>query len=140
MKNLKKGQISIEYLILAGFVAFLIIAVLGVALLYVDKIRDTMRFNELQNFANKVISSSENVYYSGEPSKITFNAYLPAGIRNMEIIGNELVFNVSTSSGEARISFRSNVPIEVSGSLGFSEGLKILQVEASQDKVILREA
>lgn len=133
----EKGQVSVEYLIMVSFITFLIISILGVAFFYVGGVSDKIKFDQVQNFASKIISSSEKTFYSGEPSKVVINAYLPAGVESAGIINNSLVFNVSSSSGLTIISFKSNVPIQ--GSLSSGQGLKRITIEAKTDRVELAE-
>ncbi len=133
----KKGQISTEYLIVVAFITFLILSTLALGLFYSSQIKDRIKIDQLQNFANKVILSSESVFYSGEPSKNTITAYLPAGIEDVEIYSSEIVFNITTSTGVTIISFSSKVPLE--GSLGSSEGVKRIVIAAQSDKVMISE-
>ena len=133
----KEGQISTEYLVIVSFITLLIIGILSISLLYSSQINDRIRINQLQNFANKIISSSERIYYSGEPSKSTVSAFLPAGVTNLDIIEDQLVFSIVTSSGVTRIAFTSNVPIQ--GTLSNSEGVKVITITAQSDKVVLSE-
>ena len=133
----RKGQISTEYLVIVSFITLLIIGILAISLFYSSEINDRIRINQLQNFANKLISSAERIYYSGEPSKSTVSAYLPAGVTSAEIIENQLVFSIVTSSGVTRIAFTTNVPIQ--GSLSSSEGVKVITLSAQTDAVVLSE-
>lgn len=137
MNAIKRGQISTEYLIVMAFVTFLIISTLGMGLFYSAQAKDKIKFNYLESFANKIISSAESVYYAGEPSKASVNAYLPSGVEGIDIFSNEIIFNITTSSGTTRISYPSNVPLE--GSLSSSEGMKIIIVSALPDRVVLSE-
>ncbi len=86
MRN--RGQISLEYLIVVGFVVFIVILLLGLAVFYTSTARDSMSFNQLNNFANKLLNSAETVYFAGEPSKLTITAYLPEGVSSFEILEN----------------------------------------------------
>src|SRR3989344_6288143 len=104
----KRGQISLEYLITVGFIVFLIIGILGVSLFYSSLIKDNIRMNHLRNFANKVISSSESVFYAGEPSLVTITAYLPSGVQEIYIGGNQILVNISMAGGVDRGSFLWN--------------------------------
>ena len=133
----KRGQISIEYLIIVGFIIFLIIGILGVSLFYSSLIKDNIRMNYLRSFANKIISSAESVFYAGEPSLITITAYLPSGVQGMYIGGNQILVNISTAGGVTRIFFSSNVPI--SGSISNSEGVKKIKVLAGKNEVNITE-
>ena len=94
----KKGQISIEYLVLVSFIAFLVVTVLGVALVYSAQMRDQIRFYQLEQFSSKIIASAESVYYAGEPSRSTITAYLPGGLNDVVISGFDMTFSISTNS------------------------------------------
>ena len=66
----KRGQIATEYLIIISFVTFIIISVLGIALIYSSEIRDSIKSSQLDKLSDKIVSTSESVFYAGEPSKI----------------------------------------------------------------------
>ncbi len=133
----KRGQVSIEYLIMTSFIIFLVIGILGISLFYSNLVRDNIKINHLKNFANKIISSSERVFYAGEPSLTTINAYLPSGVSDISIRPLEIIFNISTSSGTNIISFESNVPIQ--GSIASSEGVKRIKISAGLNNVTIEE-
>jgi len=137
----KRGQISIEYLVVVGFVTFVILAVLGVSFFYSNQIQDTIRLNQLDRFSRKIISSAESTFYSGEPSKNTISVYLPKGIDSIEIIDDSIVIEITTSSGQSKMAFPSNVPIGPTGPiLSTSSGVKKILLEAQSDRVKISEA
>jgi uncharacterized protein (UPF0333 family) len=129
----RRGQISIEYLIVISFVTFVVLSVLGLAFFYSSQIRDTIKTNQMQNFCNKIISSAESTFYSGEPSRNTVTGHLPEGITNISIIKNSIFVEMVTSSGTNKIAFPSNVPIN--GTIPKSAGYKKILLEAKLDKV-----
>ena len=136
---MKKGQISLEYLIVVSFVVFAVIALLGIAIFYTSSARDKIKSNQLSDFANKVIASAESVYFSGEPSKVTITAYIPAGVQSFSVVENSLVFSILTSSGVSIIAFPSDVPLNSAMTFSITEGVKRLEVVASFDRVDVRE-
>lgn len=133
----KKSQISIEYIIVIGFVTFILITVLGLALVYSGTIKDRIKIIQVNNFANKILSSAETVYYYGEPSKATISVYLPDGVINLTMIGNTLYIETQTSSGIERNGFLSKVPI--SGSLTTSPGIKKIEFIAEETLVSINK-
>ncbi|MBX4196276.1 hypothetical protein KW805_01685 [Candidatus Pacearchaeota archaeon] len=133
----KRGQISMEYMILVGFISFLIIVSLGSALFYSSQIKDKIKFNQLERFSQKVINSAETVFYAGQPSRATITAYLPQGVQGITLSGTDMIFNVSGSGGVSTISYTSSVPLE--GSLSPSDGLKKIIVIAQANSVQLVE-
>jgi len=133
----KRGQISLEYLILVGFIVFLIVAALGSALFYSSILRDQLKFKQLEGFADNIILNSESIFFAGAPSQATISAYLPKGVEAVQIIDNDLVFNVSTSEGLTVISFGSEVPL--TGTITSSSGVKRITLIAGDTGVSLTE-
>ena len=137
MRHTQRGQISTEYLILVGFISFLVIGLLGFALFYTAGARDRIVFSQLDAFAHAIITSSEQVYYAGEPSLSTLKPYLPEGIQSLELDGTQIVAQVSTSTGVTIISYTSGVPL--SGELSASSGVKRIRVSARLNDVLVEE-
>ncbi len=137
MRN--RGQISLEYLIVVGFVVFIVILLLGLAVFYTSTARDSMSFNQLNNFANKLLNSAETVYFAGEPSKLTITAYLPEGVSSFEILENSLVFNMTTNSGNNIISYPSKVPLDLSSTFSFTGGVKRMKIVATLSNVVFTQ-
>jgi len=125
----KRSQISFEYLIIMGFITFVIIGVLGIALFYSGGIKDKIKVTQMSDCANKIISTAESVFYSGSPSRATISCYLPEGIQNVTVYENELVFKLQTSTGKSTTSFKSNVQLD--GSIMATPGLKKIKLEAN---------
>ncbi len=134
-----RGQISLEYLIVVGFVVFIVIVLLGLAIFYTTTARDSMSFNQLNNFANKLLNSAETVYFAGEPSKLTITAYLPEGVNSFEILENSLVFNMTASSGNNLVVYPSKVPLDSLSTFGIIEGVKRLEILATFSDVIFTQ-
>jgi hypothetical protein len=129
----KKGQISMEYMVVAGFVIFILIGILGIAMFYSNSIKDGIKVYNLNNFGDKVTSSAESVFYAGTPSKATITAYLPDSVQQITIEDNSIVAYIQTSSGVSITSYRSEVPI--SGSISSTSGIKTLTLSAETDHV-----
>ncbi|MBI2452012.1 hypothetical protein HYV50_02955 [Candidatus Pacearchaeota archaeon] len=127
MLDKKRGQISVEYLIVISFVTFVALSILGIALFYSAEIKDSIKFSQLEQFAKKITSSAERIYYSGEPSRTTISAYLPEGVQAVTIQNKDIIFNVSTSSGTSVIAYSSNVPIQ--GTITPTPGVKKIKLE-----------
>ena len=133
----KRGQISTEYILLVGFIVFLVISTLGIAFIYTAEIKDEINFDEVERFANKVTSSAESVFYAGEPSRITIVGYVPEGVTSIQILSDQIVFNISTISGRNSLSYVSNVPLQ--GTISNTFGTKKLRIEAQQNQVTITE-
>lgn len=132
----KRSQISFEYLIIMGFITFVIIGVLGIALFYSGAIKDRIKITQMTDCANKIISTAESVFYSGFPSRATISCYLPEGIQSPIIIeDNELVFKLQTSTGKSTTSFSSNVKLY--GNIMATPGLKKIMLTAEEEEVMI---
>jgi len=138
----KSAQISVEYLIVISFVTFVVLTILGLALLYSSQIQDTIKFNELDRFTKKTISAAESTFYSGEPSRTTITAYLPRGVTEIYVDTNEnaIIIEIESSGGTSVIAYPSSVPIEMPNSptdspITPSFGLKKILVEATATNV-----
>ncbi len=129
----KRGQISTEYLIVVGFIVFFVIMILGLALFYSNQINSSMKSRQIEQFARKVISSSESVHYAGEPSKSTISAYLPQGVSGIQILEREIFVTFMTDTGENKVSYLSKVPLE--GNLSAVSGVKKITIVALSDRV-----
>ena len=137
MKINSKSQIGIEYIIIVGFVTFILIGLLSLAFLYSGSIKDRIKLVQVNNFANKVLSSAETVFYYGEPSKATISVYLPEGVINITVIGRTLYIETQTSAGIERNGFQSKVPI--SGDITISPGIKKIKLIAEENEVSINK-
>ena len=94
----------------------------------------------MNNFANKIISTAESVFYAGEPSRATITAYLPENVKEIEINEGEdsLVISMQLDSGLTKRAFQSSVPI--SGTITITQGLKRLVIIAGETEVSINHA
>jgi len=132
---MKRGQISVEYLVVVGFIVFIVLSFLGVAVYYTSGIRDEIRASQVETYANKIIANAESVFFAGEPSKVTINAYLPDGVTDIEIddVDNRIIITTETDSGTNVRAYASNVPIQ--GTLTPGEGLRPIEIRAEAGDV-----
>jgi hypothetical protein len=137
----KTAQSSMEFLILMGFLTFVIIGILGIGYFYSGTINDRIKSTQISNFVNKITSTSEIVFYSGEPSKATISVHLPEGISDIEIINDTIIVTYHLTSGQNKASFSSDVPIiEIPAKeITASSGLKILTITANQTHALIEE-
>ena len=137
----KKAQTSMEFLILMGFLTFVIVGIIGMGFYYSNTINDRIKSSQVANFGNKIISTSELVFYSGEPSRSTISAYLPEGVTNIQIAENSVVITHYLSSGINKISFQSDVPMveNLSAELSVSSGIKNIVIVANATHSVVNE-
>jgi hypothetical protein len=110
---------------------------LAIAFYYTGGIQDRLKINQINNFANKIISSAESVFSSGAPSRITIKVYLPDGVRNLTVIEDSLFIEIETSNGLSKVAFPSGVPI--TGTISSSPGIKKIEVVATINSVSINQ-
>ena len=137
----KKAQSSMEFLILMGFLTFIIIAILGIGYYYSGTINDRIKSSQIESFANKVTSTSETVFYAGEPSRATISAHLPDGVEEIEVINNAIVITYYLTSGQNKRSFSSNVPIAENATSQISSisGIKSMTILANSTHAVISQ-
>lgn len=135
---MKKAQISTEYLIVMGFVTFVLIVILGIALSYSGAVQDSIKSTQQKEFAERIISSAEEVFYAGTPSKATINVYLPKNVKQIDIIEDNIVLTTETSTGTEKTAYKSNVPL--TGNLQINHGLNRVEIIATTNSAEISNA
>ena len=148
----KRAQAATEYLLVGTLVTLVILPTMYTFYAYSQTSNEEIRQSQLNKVGTDIVDIAEQIYYLGEPSKITIDITMPEGIRRMEIWCNqELVFFLEDGS---EIAFKSRVNIttnitadDVSGRCCYnltqrfySPGLKRIIIEAKKDYVFIREA
>ncbi len=131
------GQVSVEYLVVFGFVTMVVIIILGIALNYSGSVKDNIKITQINSYANEIIAASESVFYAGEPSKATIDCYLPENVKEVQVAENSLFITVETHTGTDKMAYSSKVPI--SGILSGTGGVKKIEVVANETSITLTE-
>ncbi|MBR9706509.1 hypothetical protein GOV14_05720 [Candidatus Pacearchaeota archaeon] len=134
-----------EYLILVGFLTIIITGILGIGLYYSTTSGDQLKETQIHNFGNKVVGASRTVFYAGEPSKATIYPFLPEGISGIDAVYYNglyyLLINITASSGEQKLSFKSDVPIMIDSSnpITIASGVKMIIIEADASHAVISQ-
>jgi len=124
----RKAQVSMEYLVIVGFVAVLVIPMIILFYSYADRTEDEIISNQIQKISLKVSDSAEAMYYLGEPSRTRVRAYFPKNINNITIGNNEILFIVNTKNGLDHIVIYTPIPIQ--GTLDTHSGYHNINVRS----------
>ncbi|MBU3941609.1 MAG: putative metal-binding motif-containing protein [Nanoarchaeota archaeon] len=145
----KRAQAAMEYLLVGSLVTLIIIPTMYVFYGYSQTSNEEVKQSQLNKVGTDIVDIAEQVYYLGEPSRVTIDAAMPEGIMGMEVWKNqEVVFFLNDGS---EVSFKSKVNITTSKPCigrcygNFTErfhspGLKSIIIEAKKDHVFIREA
>jgi uncharacterized protein (UPF0333 family) len=128
MKLSRKAQVSMEYMILVGF---LVVITIPLILVYNTQYKGTniqIIANQADQLGQKIVDTAESVYYLGQPSKTTLKVYIPQQIENITVGDNEITFRVIVNKGTDDVVKMSNVPI--SGTLKATPGMHYITVQS----------
>jgi len=129
----RNSQISLEYLILVGFVTLAIIPLILIYITFSQESGAEISAAQLNQLGHKIVGAAESVYYLGEPSQTTLVATIPSGIQAVNISGNELMFRLKTARGISDIAVYSTV--NISGTLPVEAGTYRVVIIASSSGV-----
>ena len=145
----KRAQAAIEYLLVGAMVTLVILPTMYIFYAYSHTSNEEIKQSQLNKVGTDIVDIAEQVYYLGEPSKVTIDAAMPEGIIGIEVWENkEVVFFLQDGS---EIAFKSKVNITTNqncidrcyGSFTerfYSPGLKNIIIEAKEDHVFIRES
>ena len=130
MRTSLKSQVSVEYMLIMGFVAIMTIPLIILFYTYVSDSSDKIIVSQTIRIANKIVDSAESVYFLGEPSQTTVKVYIPDKIVGASLDNREVQFNVSTKSGVSQIVQVSSV--NLTGYLPIKQGTYSITLKRSE--------
>ena len=131
----KEAQISVEYMIIIGFVTVITIPLIIIYYTFTQESSDEIASTQIIQIAKKIVDASESVYYLGEPSQTTLRINMPDNVLLANFSsGKEVVFRIRTSKGgEADIVQTTSV--NITGNLSTNKGTYTITVKAMSDYV-----
>ncbi|PIN70514.1 hypothetical protein COV93_01195 [Candidatus Woesearchaeota archaeon CG11_big_fil_rev_8_21_14_0_20_43_8] len=117
-----------EYLTIVGFVMVIIIPMLVIFYDFKSEAADTIRSSQVRQVGMKIVDTAETIYFLGEPSSTLLRIYLPDKIQSVEMLGREIVFNISTRVGVDQIVMLSEV--NVTGTIPNNAGLHNMRFQS----------
>lgn len=135
MRNvILKSQISVEYLMIMGFVVVITIPLIIIYYSYTSNSSQEIISSQIDQIARKIVDAAESVYYLGIPSQTTLKVYMPNRIVGASLDNKELVFNLSViGGGISEIVQISSV--DLSGQLPIQQGIYSITVKARESDV-----
>ena len=129
----RNSQISVEYMIIIGFVAVVTIPLIIIYYTFTQDSNEQIVSSQLSQVVKTVVDSAESVYYFGEPSQTNFRINIPDNVLVANLSNNEVIFKIRTRSGESDILQSSLV--NISGSLPTKKGTYTVTVKAISNYV-----
>ncbi|MBI2651615.1 hypothetical protein HYX01_04035 [Candidatus Woesearchaeota archaeon] len=134
LKKIKKSQVSVEYMLLIGFVTVITVPLIIIYHSFIQESNDDITSAQLNQIAGKIVDAAESVYYLGEPSQTTLKANIPDNVVAVNLsAGYELAFKIRTKAGNNDIT--RNSAVNITGSLPKNKGLYTITVKAKSNYV-----
>lgn len=140
----RKGQAAMEYAMIAGFIAALIIPAIFLFYQYTQESVSRVDVAQLNKLGKEITVAAEKVYYLGPPSRLALEANMPKNVKNVQVVTGPTgiyVLNIDYTAhkvGAQTASFASKIPLRgiFAGSLkerALTEGPKTVIIEAYED-------
>ncbi len=113
--NMKSAQASMEYVMIVGFVALVIIPTTFIFYRYASDSAEEIDQAQIEKFGRDVVSTAETVYYLGAPSRIVLEERLPKNVQSISIdrdsVTGTYLFAIAANSqsGVTNLSFPTSV-------------------------------
>jgi uncharacterized protein (UPF0333 family) len=136
-KMQKRGQLSIEYLMIIGFSLFIITILMLVYSQQTTQQGSEIAFTQVNKVGKKIVDTAQEIFYRGADSRKTIQIYMPANVKNSTVFSNAIVFAVETNQGISELDYPSSVQLQ--GDLPESQGVKYITVVAKSNFVCVVE-
>lgn len=141
---MKRGQVSVEFITIFGFVFLMTIPLLIVFFDTSNSVQDNLAQNHINNFAIKIVDKAETIYYMGSPSKTTIKVFFPTHIEYIRFIN---ATDTTLSAIEIGYLTQKNTIdniqqlsyVNLTGSLSTASGPHYIKIEALGDKVSITD-
>lgn len=130
----KRGQVSLEYLMLVAFVLVVLVPLVIYAYDTMEANKDSVHIVQAEQAGNTIVREAEAIYYLGPPSLSRFDVYFPDGLHEVIIASREITFRVHTQYGIDDIVLPSRV--NLTGTLTPSIGMHRITVTAGPEVLI----
>ncbi|MBW2977109.1 hypothetical protein KY347_06730 [Candidatus Woesearchaeota archaeon] len=130
----KEAQVSVEYMLIIGFVTIITIPLIIIYHSFTQDSNDEINSLQVRQVAMEIVDAAETVYYLGEPSQTSLKVKVPGNIILANLsAGYEITFKIRTKAGTSDIV--QNSPVNITGSLPVNEGIYTIIAKAKQGYV-----
>ena len=135
---INRAQVSMEYLIVMGFVFAMIIPLTIIFLQQSNSLDKNVAISTASKINKEIIDVCEEIYYKGPPTKTTIKIYFPNRIESINISSYEINMVITGENGRTH---NINYPSEVnlSGTLKTFKGVHNIEIESMGEYVSITE-
>jgi uncharacterized protein (UPF0333 family) len=143
MRFNKKGQASIEYLMIIGYSFFIITIIMGIYLLNSQEQQKIISGVQISHISDSLISAAEEVYYLGEPAQKTISIQFPEGISVINAtnfnstLGTASLLFYEESKGKTYLFYEGISNVNISVSISNLQGKKDIRVFSKKNYVCI---
>jgi len=131
----RRGQASIEYLIILGFTFLMLIPLIYLFYTQQNSFQSDVAASQADKVVQKIADAADAVYYLGEPSQQTLLLNYPDNILNITVTGQSVSFLIEGTGGKYEVIKWTSA--NLTGNLSPSEGLHHVIVQAHGGVVVL---
>jgi len=139
MKRTKRGQSSVEFLLIVSLALFLLIPALALFTDFIQKTSGDLVVSHVEEIGNTMVANVQTVYFYGPGAMIVLDVNMPENVVNMTIENdNFLIITVEIEGRTSDFLFYSDAPMQANiSSTYYSPGLKHMKIEAIEGGVLL---
>jgi hypothetical protein len=128
-----RGQTAFEYMVIAIF----ILAFLTPIWIYLSQLQaqtnDEFALSYAKNAVNQIAKKADLIYSQRMDAKVKIEVYIPRGVQEINITGNEINMRILSSTGPVDV-FATSIA-QLQGNLPTEEGLYNVLIKAEGDYV-----
>ncbi|RME53477.1 hypothetical protein D6783_01925 [Candidatus Woesearchaeota archaeon] len=129
----KRGQVSIEYILIVAFAFALTIPLFGIFQQKAVETKTIVSDEQLFKAGTAIIDAVNQVYYYGPPAKQTLRVYFPSNIVSVDINGKSIIFTMDAIPKDYDVSFTADTTINPASTIKKHEGIHSITITAQQD-------
>jgi uncharacterized protein (UPF0333 family) len=137
VSNRMRAQVSMEYIIIVGFLMVILIPLFMVYSDVSKQTHDKVLVNEFYQVARKAADEVETIYFIGDPARTRVKIFLPADLTNATIENQEIVLTAHVYGNSDEIVVPTKV--HMNGSFPMTKGVHNLLLQAKGNWVEISE-
>ncbi len=131
----KRGQASLEYMMIIGFSTLLLIPLLILFANEQSEITIKVDSNQAQIIERKLCDAAESVFYLGPPSKTRLKVYMPNNIEDIQYQNQTLSFFLKAEGDLVEIP--RTCLVSLTENLSTTPGFHYIALQAQGDTVLV---
>ncbi|HLC49974.1 MAG TPA: hypothetical protein VJI97_00935 [Candidatus Nanoarchaeia archaeon] len=132
----KKGQISVEYMMIIGFATMMALPLLIIYYNYSSDATEAVASGQAMQIARLIADSSESVYFLGSPSQTTLKLNFPDNIESTNLSNREVLFRMELREGRTTDIVQIS-SVNMSGTLPKTAGMHTVTILAQDGYVLV---